>query len=106
METGLQHLDDVVLHVFAGRAGENLHGGLAVLDVDDSQVAGGLYHVGISGDETYHAVMASIQGAQDGRLVVERHLHLGTVDFLERQVHLVLDEFELALELGFISSFN
>ena len=100
VEAGLEHLHDVVLHVLTGRAGQNLHGGLAVLDVDDGEVGGGLYHVGIGGDEAHHAVVAGIQCPQDGCLVVKRHLHLGTVDGLEGQIDVVLDELELALELG------
>ena len=100
VEAGLEHLDDILLHVLAGRAGQDLHRSLAILDVDDCEVGRGLNHVGIGGDEAHNAVVASIQGAQDRRLVVEGHLHLGTVDRLDGQVHIVLDELELALELG------
>ena len=100
VEAGHEHLHDVVLHVFACRAGENLHCCLAVLDVDDGEVARGLYHIGVSGNEAHHAVVACVEGAQDSGLVVERHLHLRTVHLLDSEVYVVLDELELALKLG------
>ena len=100
VEAGHEHLHDVVLHVLTSRAGENLHSCLAVLNVDDGEVARSLHHVRISGDETHHAVVAGIEGAQDGGLVVERHLHLGAVHLLEGEVNVVLNETELALKVG------
>ena len=44
--------------------------------------------------------MASVESAQDGSLVVEGHLHLGTVYFLDGKVNVVLDELELALKFS------
>ena len=38
-ETALQGLHDIVLHILATRAGQDLDTGLATFDVDDSQVA-------------------------------------------------------------------
>ena len=82
IETALQHVHDIVFHVLTTGSWKDLDQCLAFTDVDDSEVRARLHHVGIRRNHAHHAVMTSIDGADEVVLNLHGHLHLRCLHIL------------------------
>ena len=99
IETALEHGHHKVFHILTTGACQDLNGSLTLTDIDDGEVAGGLYDTGIGRDKADNTIVTSVDGIDEVILDLYRHLLLGCLHlFYDDLDALWFDEFELVIE--------
>src|SRR3712207_5063977 len=99
VKAAFEHGSHVVFHVLTRRTSQNLDGSLACFNINDGQVAGSFHYVGVNGNESYHAIMASINGVDQVVLYLHGHFRSRCSHILGKEFYATLNGLELIFKV-------